>query len=50
MGRLTRFSKKWLNLKRAYAVQIVYYNFCGVYWTIEELITSGERLRVLGGR
>jgi ABC-type uncharacterized transport system fused permease/ATPase subunit len=32
MTRLTNaFSKKWLNLKWAYALQFAYYNFCRIH-------------------
>jgi transposase-like protein/IS1 family transposase len=35
MTRLTNaFSKKWLNLKWAYAVQFAYYNFCRIHQTL----------------
>ena len=35
MTRLTNgFSKKWFNLKWAYAVQFAYYNFCRVHQTL----------------
>lgn len=35
MTRLTNaFSKKWLNLKRAYALQFAFYNFCRVHQTL----------------
>lgn len=35
MTRLTNgFSKKWLNLKYAYALQFAYYNFCRVHKTL----------------
>lgn len=38
MRRLTRltnaFSKKWANLKAAYALQFAYYNFCRVHQTL----------------
>jgi hypothetical protein len=37
MTRLTNaFSKKWLNLKRAYAVQFAYYNFCRVHSSLQK--------------
>jgi len=38
MRKLTRltnvFSKKWHNLKAAYAIQFAYYNFCRVHQTL----------------
>jgi len=35
MTRLTNaFSKKWLNLKYAYALQFAFYNFCRVHQTL----------------
>jgi len=35
MTRLTNaFSKKWLNLKAAYALQFAFYNFCRVHQTL----------------
>lgn len=38
MRRLTRltnaFSKKWANLKAAYALHFAYYNFCRVHQTL----------------
>lgn len=35
MTRLTNaFSKKWINLKHAYALQFAYYNFCRVHQTL----------------
>ena len=35
MTRLTNcFSKKWLNLKWAYAIQFAYYNFCRIHQTL----------------
>ncbi len=35
MTRLTNaFSKKWINLKHAYALQFAYYNFCRVHKTL----------------
>lgn len=38
MRRLTRltnaFSKKWANLKAAYALQFAYYNFCRIHKTL----------------
>lgn len=38
MRRLTRltnaFSKKWYNLKAAFAVQFAYYNLCRVHQTL----------------
>jgi transposase-like protein/IS1 family transposase len=35
MTRLTNaFSKKWMNLKHAYALQFAYYNFCKVHQTL----------------
>jgi IS1 family transposase len=37
MTRLTNaFSKKWLNLKRAYALQFAYYNFCRVHGSLQK--------------
>jgi IS1 family transposase len=37
MTRLTNaFSKKWLNLKRAYALQFAYYNFCRVHSSLQK--------------
>ncbi|MGD0822563.1 MAG: IS1 family transposase [Desulfomonilia bacterium] len=36
MTRLTNgFSKKWLNLKWAYALQFAYYNFCRIHSTLK---------------
>ncbi len=36
MTRLTNaFSKKWLNLKWAYALQFAYYNFCRIHQTLK---------------
>src|SRR5574340_496814 len=36
MTRLTNaFSKKWINLKHAYALQFAYYNFCRVHQTLK---------------
>lgn len=36
MTRLTNaFSKKWLNLRYAYALQFAYYNFCRIHSTIK---------------
>jgi hypothetical protein len=36
MTRLTNgFSKKWENLKAAYALQFAYYNFCRVHSTLK---------------
>jgi uncharacterized protein YxjI len=38
MRRLTRLtnaiSKKWVNLKAAYAIQFAYYNLCRVHQTL----------------
>jgi hypothetical protein len=35
MTRLTNaFSKKWANLRYAYALQFAYYNFCRVHQTL----------------
>jgi len=37
MTRLTNaFSKKWLNLKCAYALQFAYYNFCRPHTSLEK--------------
>jgi len=37
MTRLTNaFSKKWMNLKWAYALQFVYYNFCRPHMSLEK--------------
>jgi hypothetical protein len=38
MGRMTRltnaFSKKWTNLKSAYALHFAYYNLCRIHKTL----------------
>lgn len=48
MRRLTRltnaYSKKWENLKAAYALQFAYYNFCRVHQTLR--ITPAMESRI----
>ena len=43
MTRLTNaFSKKWLNLKRAYALQFAYYNFCRPHMSLNKCTPAME--------
>ncbi len=45
MTRLTNaFSKKWLNLKWAYALQFAYYNFCRIHKTLR--ITPAMKAKI----
>ncbi len=52
MPRLTRltnaFSKRWLNLKAAYALHFAYYNFCRIHTTLRvtPAMESGLTLKV----
>jgi IS1 family transposase/transposase-like protein len=50
MRRLTRltngFSKKWENLKAAYAIQFAYYNFCRVHQTLK--VTPAMEAKLTG--